>query len=464
MSTPLLECIYESLGSWGQHPVYIEYSSGETRFLSAPEVKEQISEAARVLEGWGVRQGHLVFLFLNSTADVPILFFALHRLGATPVPLSRDYRSLELDEIFSNAQPQAVICEKEHTATIAQYLQGKIVIERSCGRLNLRQKPGRLPDLAELDQDTAAILYTYRGYGFPLGAIIPCRQLLHGAEVYQQGLQSVAGERMLVILPPYHIFTIVGCYLVPLLNGLTAVLPDTLNPRILFELISDQEITTITAVPEIYALFLRLYDIAGALPSVKIFGSGGSRLSSELYFNLQNKFNVQILHGYGLTELTPVSCNTRNMARPGTIGPVCSGMECRILDPDPSGIGEIGIRSAFLFRGYYRKQIQTDEAFRQGWFLTGDLGRMEQGHLIFEQEKKQTRKVNGKMVDLAEVRAGLLRCPDIQEAEVFTQDQALAARVRMDSGMLDHDRALSIKKKLSNLMAAYKIPKVITGY
>jgi len=464
MAASLLERIYESLSSWGEHPVYIEYRSGDTRSLSAYEVRERIAEASRLLESWGIRQGHLVFLFLNSTADVPILFFALHRLGAIPVPLSRDYRSLELDEIFSNAQPQAVICEREHLAIISRYLEGKTVIERSLGRLNLLRQPARVPDSAEIDADIAAILYTYRGYGFPLGAMIPYRQLLHGAEVYQQGLQGEAGERMLVILPPYHIFTIVGCFLVPLLNSMTAVISDTINPRTLFELIEAQQITTITAIPELYALFLRLHDIAGSFRSVKIFGSGGSHLPADLYRGLLSMFNVEILHGYGLTEFTPVSCNMRNRPRPGTIGPICYGVECRILEPDPSGIGEIGIRCDSLFRGYYRRQKQTAEAFQNGWFLTGDLGRMEQGHLVFEREKKKTRKVNGKMVDLVEVREGLMRCPNVQEAEVLWQDQALAARVRIESGVLDRDRALAIKKRLNSLMAAYKVPKVITGY
>jgi long-chain acyl-CoA synthetase len=464
MSTSLMECIYESLSSWGRHPVYIEYTSGVTLSLSAFEVRDRINDAARLMEGWKVRQGHLVFLFLDSTTDVPILFFALHRLGAIPVPLSRDYRSLELDEIFSSAQPQVIICEKQHTATIAKYLQGRIVIERDYGRLNLLQKPERLQEPDALEPDIGAILYTYRGYGFPLGALIPNIQLLHGARVLQEGLQGNAGERMLVILPPHHIFTIVGCYLVPLLNAMTAVIPDTLNPRILFELIASQHITTITAVPELYALFSRVLDLAGSLDSLQAFVSGGSQLTAESFNTIRAQFNVELMHGYGLTEFAPVSRNIRFQTRPGTMGPICPGVECKILDPDPQGVGEIGIRSEYMFRGYYRRQRQTEEAFRQGWFLTGDLGRMDQGHLIFEQEKKKTRKVNGKIVDLAEVRRGLIRCLNVQEAEVYWQDQALAARVRLNSGILDHGQVLLVKNQLNNLIAAYKVPKVISGY
>ena len=425
---------------------------------------DRINEAARLMEGWKVRQGHLVFLFLNSTTDVPVIFFALHRLGAIPVPLSRDYRSLELDEIFSSAQPQVIICERQHTATIAKYLQGRIVIERDCGRLNLLQNPERLQEPDALEPEIGAILYTYRGYGFPLGALISNSQLLHGARVLQEGLQGNAGERMLVILPPHHIFTIVGCYLVPLLNAMTAVIPDTLNPRILFELIASQHITTITAVPELYALFSRVLDLAGSLDSLQAFVSGGSRLTPESFNTIRAQFNVELMHGYGLTEFAPVSRNIRFQTRPGTMGPICPGVECKILDPDPQGVGEIGIRSESLFRGYYRRQRQTEEAFRQGWFLTGDLGRMDQGHLIFEREKKNTRKMNGKIVDLAEVREGLLRCPNVKEAEVLWRDQAIAAQVSLHSGVLDHEQALSIRQHLNSLMAVYKIPKLITAY
>ena len=464
MTTSLLERVYEALGSWGEHPVYIDHGLGKIRFISAPEVGEEIAETSRALERWGIRQGQIVFLFLNNTADVPILFFALHRLGAIPAPLSLDYRSLELDEIFSNAQPQAVICEKEHLSTIAQYLGGKAVIEKRSGRLNLIQEPKRNQNPSGLDPDIAAILYTYRGYGFPLGALISDHQLLHGAEVLQEGLQGAAGERMLVMLPPHHIFTIVGCYLVPLCYKMTAVISETVNPRRIFQLIAEHRIANITAIPELFALFARLRHIGGRLPSLKAFVSGGSLMTVDTYENIRNAFDVQILHGYGLTELAPVSRNIRHLARPDTVGPICRGAECRIINPDKNGTGEIAIRSPFLFRGYYRQPMPTEEAFHDGWFLTGDIGRIEQGHLIFIREMKKTCKVNGKIVDLEEIRRALVCCPNVREAEVARLEGTIVAKVRPFTGIFDQSQALSIKSYLPNVMAAYKIPKRVVNY
>ncbi len=257
--------------------------------------------------------------------------------------------------------------------------------------------------------------------------MVPHVQYFQGAKVLQSGLQALPKEKMLIILPMSHIFTLIGCIFVPLLHEITSVITNTMHPRKLFEIIDDVKINHIIAVPEIYLLLEKFKDLTRELPSLKVFVCGGSSLSRENYYRIKKAFDIDLLHGYGLTEFTPVSRNIRGQARAGTVGPLCENVECKIVSDANNQTGEILLKTDDMFRGYYRNPSVTEEAFEGAWFKTGDLGRMEDGHLIFEKEKKKTRKVNGNMVDLEEL-----------------------------------ERITGSKTALKNKIAQYKIPYIIT--
>jgi long-chain acyl-CoA synthetase len=149
-------------------------------------------------------------------------------------------------------------------------------------------------------------------------------------------------------------------------------------------------------------LLEKFKSINGNVQSLKVFVCGGSVLSEENYFKIKKAFNIDLLHGYGLTEFAPVSRNIRGQARPGTIGPLCEDIDCEI-DSKEKKTGEILIKTDKMFRGYYNRRKATEEAFRGEWFKTGDIGKIEDGHLIFKKEKKKTRKANGNLIDLLEM-------------------------------------------------------------
>jgi long-chain acyl-CoA synthetase len=258
-----------------------------------------------------------------------------------------------------------------------------------------------------------------------------------------------------------HIFSIISCLLFPILYKMTAILVNSLNPRLLFELMHKHRITHLSGVPEMYLLLSRFQDSITEPPSLRTLICGGSALSAEDFHRIRLSAGAELLHGYGLTELAPVSRNMRGQARAGTVGPVCWGIECRIASPDSSGSGEILLRSPYAFKGYLRRPRETAEAFAQGWFQTGDIGRMDGGHLEFCRERKRTCKVNGNLVDLEEVRRALALDPLIREARVERERSGLCARIALRRGSLDRETVLAIKRNLHGLLAEYKIPKTI---
>ena len=449
-----------ALCDWGDAPTFLQVRRQEgTTSTLAGEFSRQIDETANQLSAWGIRKGHLVPIFLGNSTDFINIFLSLIRIGAIPVLAKLEYRSLELNEIFKNSEPAAVITENEHLPRLKPYLKDKIVVARSGNRFSLIQSSEPKEPPKDLPDDIASINYTYRGYGYPLGAMISHAQYIHGARVLQEGLQGAAGEKMLVILPMAHIFTMVGCILVPLLYRMTSVIVDTMHPRLLFQYIREYRIEHVTSVPEIYELLYRLHDPSIDLSSLKVFVSGGSVLTPDSFSKIKRAFSIDLLHGYGLTEFTPVSRNMRSEARPGTVGPLCDQVACRIEAPAPDGTGEILITTPHATGTYYRKPYESSQSHHGGWFKTGDMGRLEDGHLVFARELKSTRKVNGNIVDLEEVARALRLDAEVSEAHVGWESNSLSVRLGLRRSVDIEEKSKALKTSLRDLVAEYKIPK-----
>lgn len=458
----ITEEVLKALIGWGSHPVFIELTPNKAPiYVNVEEFRARIEETTRLIKDLGIKERYLVTLFLGNSIDFVSIFLSLINLGAVPIALKMDYRKIELDEIFANAEPQAIIAEQSHLPVLSPYLPGKLVITRSDGQLILQQSPADPPSPADIPEEIASINYTYRGYGFPLGAMIPHDQYLMGARVLQAGLKGSSGESMLVILPMPHIFTLIGCLLVPLLFGMTSIIARTAHPRLLFEYIRNYHIDYITSVPEIYELLLKFRHKESAIDSLKAFVSGGSRLSENSYKRITEAFNIDLLHGYGLTEFTPVSRNIRGSARSGTIGPLCSGVCCKIASPDSTGAGEILLNTPHMARAYYRRPRETAPAYADGWFKTGDIGRLQNDHLVFLKEKKNTRKINGNIVDLNEVRKAILMYNETADVEVSYNDNALFAGVVFNQDNDFKSEVKGLRNFLKGIIAVYKIPKNI---
>jgi long-chain acyl-CoA synthetase len=456
----ITDTVFQALDTWGNHPAYIELMPDKSPvYTSAKQLRERIEDGRKFLKKAGIQRNYLVASFLGNSVDFVSVFLALMDIGAKPIPINLAFRKIELDEIFSNSEPHAVIAEEQFLPLIAPYLKGKIVIVRSNGKFKLHQSVMNKQAPADIADRIASINYTYRGHGYPLGAMVPHSQYLMGAEVIVKKVRPKPGENMLVVLPFYYIFPLIGCLFLPLLNKITSILSQTVNPLKLFEYIPKYKINIITAVPEIYELLLNCREESMDLSSLKVFVSGGSALTKQKYQMIKAAFNVELLHGYGLTEFTPVSANIRDQAKAGTIGPFSDEIAYKISSIGINGQGEILIKTPHMTKSYYRRAKETREAFIDGWFKTGDIGRFDGDHLVFIREKKNTRKIKGNMIDLEEVKKAVLSYPKITDAHIDFSDNTLSARIKMDTDEDIKAEVTKIKQYLRKIIAAYKIPK-----
>jgi len=154
-----------------------------------------------------------------------------------------------------------------------------------------------------------------------------------------------------------------------------------------------------------------------------------------------------------------VSRNIRGWARGGTVGPLCNQVESRIDGHGQNATGEILVRIPRVMGTYYNRKRETEEAHQDGWFKTGDLGRMDGDHLVFVRELKNTRKVNGNIVDLEEIARAIRLDPDITDVRVGWENGSLFAHLAV-SRKIDFDgKAVHLRRFLREILAEYKIPR-----
>ena len=329
------------------------------------------------------------------------------------------------------------------------------------GNFTLLRGTGKKQTPVVASEQVVALYYTYRGYGYPLGAMLSEKQYLLGVHAVQHELAARPGEVMMILLPFSHIYPVICGLFLCLLYRVTAVIAHTLHPRKIFEYIDSFGVDYMTAVPELYELLWRCRRMALDTRSLKLLLSGGSCLSDELYHKIYGDFGVHLAHGYGLTEFTPVSGNSANHNRIGTVGPVCKGVKVKIDQSASDGSGEILFQTDGMALGYLHRPAETADAIRDGWFRTGDIGRIDNGYLVFLREKKNTRKVNGNMVDLMEVRRAFLSIPGIDEAHISYSRGTLSGTVEECGGRRMIPDTTAVKQELTHKIAQYKIPKHI---
>ncbi|TVR58417.1 MAG: long-chain fatty acid--CoA ligase [Spirochaetaceae bacterium] len=446
----------------------------ERRTVSGTEFLRLVREFGAAFGEHRIGAGSRVAICLPNSVAFAAVVTALLERDAVFCPVKLEFRVSELSSIFADFSPDAVVVEQAHIATVAPFLVGRTVLVRTGDSLlfapalsmNATAAPNRPvagvapePDAPlDLPTSSASVNFTYRGIGYPLGAIVPHARYASGARTFFECTASHSPRRLLVALPMSHIFGLIGCVFVPLLYGVTAVIARSLNPRRVFSVLSTEKIDFFPTIPEILDLLARFAPADARDFALTILATGGSRLTEHQYTAFRTAFAADVVHGYGLTECTPVSRNFFGSTRAGTIGEVADDIE---LSLDPVD-GEILLRGRDVFSGYYRRADETrDACTTDGRFRTGDLGQLRDGHLVFRCEKKRTCKANGLLVDLREIELVLEQHDSVASASaVFDSGDILVTVEPSESGTALPAAALT--EYLRFQIAPYKIPKRIS--
>jgi acyl-[acyl-carrier-protein]-phospholipid O-acyltransferase / long-chain-fatty-acid--[acyl-carrier-protein] ligase len=268
------------------------------------------------------------------------------------------------------------------------------------------------------DHEEAGLLFTSGSSGEPKGVPLSHRNIL--ANCAQISSLSILPESasMLGCLPVFHSFGFTVTLWYPMLRGCRVVtVPSPLETRKIIEAIRDEQATVLLGAPTFVRPILKKAQ-PGELRSLELVVTGAEKLPDDLYRAFLETFHIEILQGYGLTETTPAtninqphppvilpSNQPQIGKRTGSVGRMMPGMTARIVEPETGAelpLGETGIvlfKGANVFAGYLGEPEKTRAAFRDGWFVTGDLGRFDQdGFLFIEGRLSRFSKIGGEMV------------------------------------------------------------------
>jgi long-chain acyl-CoA synthetase len=425
----------------------IHFEGAEITFR---EIKKLVDRLASALARRGIGKGDRVGIMLPNCPQYPIAFFAIVRLQAIVVNVNPTYTRPEVSRVAADSGMRALItldqlADGAASASSAETLIVTHLREYSAagaepgdiaGCLSLKaliaeQGEAELPPLTgDFSGDVAVLQYTGGTTGVPKGAM-----LTHGS-IYVNMLQSAVWgqyftrrgeERILLVLPLFHVYGMLVGMLLSFWNGAQMILIPKYGIDALFDAIESLRPTFVPGVPSMFQAMLDHPRAATCgLDGVRSFNSGAAPLPVETINRFERLTSAILREGFGMTELSCSAITTPflGIRKPGSIGLPLPSTLARIVDLDSGsrelGVneeGELCIQGPQMMKGYWRKPEETAFAIRDGWLYTGDVARMdEDGYFYIVQRKKDMINVSGFKVFPAEVDEVLHAHPAVAEA------------------------------------------------
>ncbi|HEY5986724.1 MAG TPA: long-chain fatty acid--CoA ligase [Streptosporangiaceae bacterium] len=469
---------------------------GTTR-LTYAELNAGASQVACALAERGIRPGDRVALSCPNLPYFPLVYFGILKAGATVVPLNVLLTEREIAYHLADSEAKAYFCF-EGTADLPMGKAGAAAYEgtASCDHFVLltadpaatspiadvetlaeltHRQPATFHSVATTETDTAVILYTSGTTGQPKGAELTHSNMVHNALLASRLFGAHPHDVHLLTLPLFHSFGQTVQMNAGFATGATLVLLPRFDAAGALALMEHERVTFFAGVPTMYHAMLASEPAGrdGIAASLRVAVSGGAALPMEVLRQFEERFQVPILEGYGLSETSPVATFNRfdRPRRPGSIGLPVWGVEAEILRDDGSTAqtgepGEIAIRGHNVMKGYFRRPEATAEAISsQGWFRTGDIGAKDaDGYLYVLDRKKDLIIRGGFNVYPRELEEVLLTHPEVSLAAVIgvphhTHGEEVKAYVVRAPGATISETDLIAWSKHN--MAAYKYPRIV---
>ncbi|WP_046175400.1 fatty acid--CoA ligase family protein [Domibacillus indicus] len=460
------------------------------------ELNEAVTRFAAGLQSLGLQKGdHIALLLGNSPQFIVALYGAL-RAGLTSIPVNPVYTPDELRYILQKGDVKAVITmgslipvlENMHKdlPSISHYIVCESGDEQAKESLQasffiypklktfselLSTTGNVLPSHIDED-DTAVILYTSGTTGKPKGAMLTHKNIYSNARDIADYLSITEQDRVITVLPMFHVFCLTVVLNAPIISGARMIILPAFSPKEVFKAAKEKKATIFAGVPTMYNFLFQFPEADPAdFSSIRLCVSGGASMPVSLLEQFEQKFNVQISEGYGLSEASPVT-TFNPLDRPrkaGSIGCSISNVENKIVNElgEEAGNGQIGeliVKGPNVMKGYYKMPEETAAAIRNGWLYTGDLAyRDNEGYFHIVDRKKDLIIVGGYNVYPREVEEVLYGHEKIIETAVLGApdpdygEAVLAFVVQRGDSLTEED----IRLYCSERLASYKVPKSI---
>lgn len=430
----------------------LEYRGVEYTF---GEMDRRSNRLAHLLLARGFVAGDRLCVYLANCVETIDLFLACVKTGVIFVPINILYRGREIAHIIEDAEPRAVVSETDWT--LAE------IAEASAGLSDARPP-------VEIDGDAAAgIIYTSGTTGTSKGAVLTHNNFAINATNLVACWNITTAERFLLSLPLFHVHGLgngIHCWLV---SGCRMRLLERFDQRSAAAEFLEFQPTLFFGVPTIYVRLLG-FDPETARrmgAAARLFVSGSAPLPAEVLRDFEGLYGHTILERYGMSEtLMNMSNPYAGERRAGTVGLPLPGVSVRLLNAAGEAVGagetgEIHLRGANVFAGYWRREEATRAAFADGWFRTGDLAtRSPDGYYTLCGRQSDLIISGGFNIYPREIEEFLEEQPEILEAAV----KGVADRARGEVPVAyvvaraDFD-ASAVEARCRASLASFKIPR-----
>ena len=437
----------------------------QRRRFSYADFRSAVDNARNTLYSVGIRQGDRVAIFSRNSAEFIFTYFAIASLGAIVVPINFQLSPREIAFIVDDAgidhiytyQPLAL---DEYNDKVQQH--DITVMGQADG------SPAAPPLDHALDENSpVALVYTSGTTGSPKGATLSHKNLV--SNVRQMRVMGCNDRcKVLCVLPMYHCFGWTCAVLYSFVSGASVAIIRDVAPKSTIDLIREEGITDIYAVPPIYRLITK-FAVKDDLKTIRLALNGGTTIPEKIANDFADRFGVVIVGGYGLSETSPVvTMSPPEEGRPISVGRVVPETEVRLVidgkDVPRGEIGELLVRGDQVMLGYWNQPEATAAVLdKDGWMHTGDLARIDDdGYVYIVDRLKEMIISMGENIYPREVEEIVYRFPNIKEAAVIgvedkIRGQACSCYYSSKDGAPVDARAL--KKFLQKNLALYKVPR-----
>lgn len=455
---------------WGER----EYTFGELEGLT--------NRYARGIQSLGVKKGERVCIFMQNSPEFIIAHFGNLKAGAITVPLNVMYRKHELRHMVNDSGAVAILVSQENLQYVNEVrkelktLQRVVVVSDSPAEgctlfrdLLEGQADTRLP-AQNSEEDLAVICYTSGTTGLAKGAMLSHANFLANISTLASIWELAEHDKLMMALPMFHVHGL-GIVLHGMAYcGYSMVLHERFDSKRVISSIHRHRCTVFMGVPTMYVRLIEedLKDVD--LSCVRLWAVGSAPMPVEVLNKFKEKFRAEILERYGMTETAVVIASNphRGLKKVGSVGPAIPGVQISIVDEDSvplarDEVGEITVKGPNVMKGYWNRQAETDEAFKNGWFHTGDLGFLdEDGYLHIVGRKKEMIIASGFKIFPREVEEVVHAHPKVREVAVVgipdpVRGESVRAYVVPKEGVAITPEEL--EEYCRKNLAAFKVPR-----
>lgn len=397
-------------------------SEADGRKFSYEEFAAAVGRAAGMLASHGVGRGEVVSLLMPNSVEYVIAYFACWKLGAIAGPINSLLKAQEISYVLSDSETKALLVHSDFLPTVESIrkdLPGLSVViafdDEAAATRDFKDDSNptistnlSLSDsgLSDIDRDSEAIIiYTSGTTGKPKGCLLTHGNLLANARQISQWLGFTENDRLLTIMPLFHMNAVSVTTMSALYAGGSSVVSAKFSASRFWQIISDYQITSFGSVATMLSMLLTTYPdgVPKGLKTdqLRFAMCGSAPVPAEVMKRFEETFGCLVIEGYGLSESTCRSTFNPpdERRRPGSCGkPI--GNEMRVVDEEDREVangelGEIVLRGENILKGYYRNPEATATAFRNGWFHTGDVGYRDADGFFYIVDRKSDMIIRG---------------------------------------------------------------------